>query len=205
MESAIKKSSLPYESTLKKAGITGADYDEFVISETDKILFFNDVLKKDEVAIVGQNKDYIFSFNDRIPEIVSDIFDMKIQRSNSGKSDDLIDIDELKKALNANKFGNILIGKDCATAIDICWPEYCDVKQPSCNFKISSWPTSRKVPFIFYNSRREEEVDLLPVIKFYHKCVTTDELVERLFKIYKDESERAIRSKCEIKPFDYVR
>jgi len=205
MESAIKKFSLPYGTILKKVGITEADYDEFVISETDKFLFFSGALKKDEVAIVGQNKDYIFSFNDRIPEIVSDIFDMEIQRPNSGKSDYPIDIEELKKALNANKFGNILIGKDCATEIDICWPEYCDVKHPSCNFKISSWPTSRKVPFIFHNSRREEVVDLLPVIKYYHKCITTDELVERLLKIYKDESEIAIRSKCGIKPIDYVR
>lgn len=104
----------------KRTGITGIIYDEFVISETDKFLFFNNVLKKDEVAVVGENKNYIFSFNDRIPEVVSDIFDMEIQRPKTGKSDDSIDIEELKKALNADKFGNILIGKDCATAIDIC-------------------------------------------------------------------------------------
>jgi hypothetical protein len=183
-------------------------HEEFVITELDKAKVYNDILEKGETGIVDYDKNFIYFFDENIPEIVSKMLKLEIYEPKSGEPEDgSVNEDELLKVLSKDSFKKLLISKEYSTAIDIHWPEYRRIQDSQGEVTISAYPIKRKIPFAFLNSNKVVEVDLLALIKCHSNCLDVSELVKRVKKRYREEWEKSFGSwneKFENKKLTYI-
>jgi len=206
----ITNSSIP--SRIRRDGLIDNSYfpihEEFVITELDKAKVYNEILEGGETGIVDYDENFIYFFDENIPEIVSKMLRLEIYEPKSGEPEDgSVNEDELLKALSKDSFKKLLISKEYSTAIDIHWPQYRRVQDAHSEITISTYPIKRKIPFAFLNSNKVVEVDLLPLVKCHSNCLDVSELVKRVKKRYRKEWEKSFgnwNEKFENKKLTYI-
>jgi hypothetical protein len=160
--------------------------DEFIITELDKLIFYHDILRNDETAIVDYDEKFIYFFDENFPKIISKMLNAEIygdENENEGVSEE-----EAWEALSKNSFRRLLVNREYVTAIDIYWPRFRSIGYDE-TIVISTYPIKRKVPFAFLGSNSVIELDLLPIVKLYPNCLDKDELLKRIKKRYRKEWE----------------
>ena len=160
--------------------------DKTVIEELDKFMLYNDVLKSDEIAIVGKDEKFIYSFREDLPNILQD----KITKTDSSDIEKYKDLSKCFDDFLSNKPNeNILFDRDFATKITVHWPTYVKLPRKNTEFLISAYPVDRFVPFAINGDRFLKEVDIIPIIESYPKCLNADQLIKRIMDAYKDKWE----------------
>jgi hypothetical protein len=160
--------------------------DEFIITELDKLIFYHDILRNDETAIVDYDEKFIYFFDENFQKIISKMLNAEIygdENENEGVSEE-----EAWEALSKNSFRRLLVNREYVTAIDIYWPRFRSIGYDE-TIVISTYPIKRKVPFAFLGSNSVIELDLLPIVKLYPNCLDKDELLKRIKKRYRKEWE----------------
>ncbi len=182
---------------------TNPNFGEFTITEIDKMNFYNDILKEDEIAPIDYDNNFIYFFDENLPLVISKLFKMEIYEP---KKSELTE-EEILKILSKRKFfRKVLVNGEYVTTIDIYWPKFRDILDESCNEKIlvSTYPIKRKIPFAFLNSDKIVEIDLLPLVESYEKRIEKSELLKRIKKAYRKVWEEYFGKWNENKKLSYI-
>jgi len=161
--------------------------EDFVITELDKAMVYNNILKEDETGIIGYDEDFIYCFNDNLHNIISKMLRLELYEP---KHKNPINEEEILEILPKDSFRRLLVNKEYATVIDIKWPKYRTIVSENGEATISTYPVKRKVPFVFLNNKEVVEIDLLPLIRCHSNCLDSKELMKRLKKRYREEWEK---------------
>lgn len=165
---------------------------EAVITELDKYMLYNDSVKEDEIAMVGKDEKFIYSFRENLPKVL----EKNILNVDNGNNIE-IKVDSLPEYVK-DYFNNLLLNKPCenlifdrdfATKITVHWAKYVPVSKKNSEFLISVYPIERFAPFAVNGDRFVKEVDIAPIIEGYPKCLDVDQLINRITRTYKDKWE----------------